>query len=147
MRTSGGGGAMEDRPPSRTRQGSIQGQKIMVQDIASKGSIKSQSSKTMRKISGLLGNVQPRSMHDVRSMGESSMNNQVRVAELQNYVVNKIEMLKKNQANVKKLTQLAAFIPDFILKEETSRKIPYQRSTDAVVFMVDVSGFTGSIDN
>jgi adenylate cyclase 10 len=100
-------------------------------------------SKTVRKISGLLGASQPKNLHDVRSLTDSSsMSNQVRVTELQNYVVNKIEALKKTQATVKKLTQLAAFIPDFILKEETSRKVPYQRSTEAVVFMVDVSGFT-----
>lgn len=78
-----------------------------------------------------------KSNNDTRNLGESTTTQK----ELQNYV-SKIDLLKKTQATVKKLTQLAAFIPDFILKEETSRKVPYQRSADAVVFMVDVSGFT-----
>jgi adenylate cyclase 10 len=65
-----------------------------------------------------------------------------KVTELQNYVTNKIEVMKRNQAQIRKCTQLAAFIPDFILTEEITRKIPYQTSKEAVVVMADVSGFT-----
>ncbi|ODN03430.1 Adenylate cyclase type 10 [Orchesella cincta] len=68
--------------------------------------------------------------------------NTVRNAELQNYVVNKIELLKRTQFNIKKLNQLCSFIPDFILLDEVNRKIPYQLSHEAVVLMADVSGFT-----
>lgn len=120
-----GGGKTESKPS----------QKIPVQDISSKGALNktpSSSRKSLKNISGaLVTSSQAKSVQEARSAAETStMNNQVRVAELQNYVVNKIEMLKKTQANIKKLTQLAAFIPDFILKEETFRKVPYQRSTD-----------------
>jgi len=67
---------------------------------------------------------------------------QTKVMELQNYVSNKIEMMKNNHLAIKKCTQLAAFIPDFILLEEMTRKLPYQTSRDAVVLFADVSGFT-----
>lgn len=63
-------------------------------------------------------------------------------AELQKYVVNKIEVLKRNQFNIKKLTQLCSFIPDAIILEEQNRKIPYNASFEAVVLMADISGFT-----
>lgn len=60
----------------------------------------------------------------------------------QGFASNKIEMIKRTQFNIRKVTQLCSFIPDFILMDEVSRKIPYQFSYDAVVLMADISGFT-----
>lgn len=64
-----------------------------------------------------------------------------RGAALQDFV-NKLELMKRSQFNLKKMTQLCSFIPDFIMMDEISRKIPYNFSFEAIVLMADISGFT-----
>jgi len=76
-----------------------------------------------------------------RPGGNTESGPQSRAAELQNYVATKIELMKRAQINIQRVTQLASFIPDYILKDENT-KIPYFTSFEGVAFMADISGFT-----
>jgi len=52
-----------------------------------------------------------------------------------------MELAKRTQATIKATTQLASFVPDYVLNNEFP-KITYDTTIDAIVFICDVSGFT-----
>jgi len=57
------------------------------------------------------------------------------------YYFPKMQIMKRDQATLKRTALLAAFVPDFILNDEGHR-IPYQTTLEGVVVIADVSGFT-----
>lgn len=108
---------------------------------ASAGPLEKKSKRTL-KTAGQDSGKSNRAVHQTGSGSGGDVGGTSRNAELQSYVVNKIELMKRTQFSIKKVTQLCSFIPDFILMDEINRKIPYQFSLEAVVLMADISGFT-----